>query len=364
MAGDWIQAKVLDVRRETQDAVSILLAYPEDRSAFSFLPGQYVTVRWLFSGKEERRSYSISSVPDDPYLAITIKEVKGGKVSPILCRDVKAGDTLDILPPEGRFVASFGPDTKRKIYLFGAGSGITPLMSILRHALETEPRSQVILLYGSRAEDQIIFRKELDALASKYQGQLFVYHTLSRPDGENWLTSLLGSRKKSAWSGWRGRVDAGKIKDLLTLHPLTQKEDLFFICGPGEFIVTVDKVLIEAGIPEEAIRKEYFTPSADGGHPGTKQAVSRASVRVHLRGQTIDLEVGSKSILDTLLEKGFDAPYSCHSGACATCMGKVIAGEVTMEACFALSEKEIGNGYILTCQAHPASDHVEVTYDE
>jgi len=365
MTGDWIHTKVHEVKRETPDAVSILLAYPDgDRSRLAFQPGQYITVRWHAGGKEYRRSYSISSVPDDPFLAVTVKEVKGGKISPVLCRDLKAGDTLEILPPEGRFIADFGPDFKRNIYLFGAGSGITPLMSILRTVLEKEPRSQVVLLYGNRTEEQIIFRAELDTLAARYQGQFYVYHTLSRPDGEGWLKSIFGSKKRADWSGWRGRVNDARIAEVFERHPRTRKDDLFFICGPGDFIVTVEKALKAADVPDDHVRKEYFTPAGDGGHKDGKTAVAKATARVHLRGQVIDMEVGSRSILDTLLEKGYDAPYSCHSGACATCMGKVLSGEVTMEACFALSDKEIANGYVLTCQAHPASEHVEITYDE
>ncbi len=369
MVGEFIPLKIKEIRYETEEAVSILLDYPEEhKEAFSFKPGQYLTIKWKSGGQEFRRSYSISSVPEDPYIAITVKEVSKGKVSPILARNVKPGDTLDIMIPEGRFTADFDPDKKRVIFLMGAGSGITPLMSILRTALETEPKSTVVLLYGSRSESKIIFKSDLDELTEKYKGQLYVYHTLSRPDDGGFLKSIFG-KKKSEWQGLKGRISPDQVRGMLEKHPPTREPSVFYLCGPGDFIQMAEHTLLSSGIKEELIKKEFFTPPSSE-HPTThigesfKHTGNTSTVTVHLRGETILLQVADETILDTLLDHGYDAPYSCHSGACATCMAKVLQGNVEMDACFALNDQELANGYVLTCQSHPTTGIVEISYDE
>lgn len=366
MNGDFISMIINEVRHETEEAVTILFEYPEElKEKLHYKPGQYITVKWMDGGKELRRSYSISSIPEDPYLAITVKEVEGGKMSPLLCRQLKKGDVLEILPPEGRFTADFGPDHKRNIYLIGAGSGITPLISIGRFVLEKEPMSSVVLLYGSRSVDRIIFKDELERIAEHYKNQFFVYHTLSKPDGKGLhiVKSLFG-KKKSDWKGLRGRISADQVKELIEQHPPTKKGDLFFLCGPGDMIVLAENTLQAAGISKESIKKEFFT-SADPGSVSPAKAKGQASkVKVHMRGEEINIEVKDKTILDTMLDEGFDAPYSCHSGACATCMAKLISGKAEMDACFALSDQEVQDGYILACQARPLTETVEITFDE
>lgn len=369
MISEFIPLKVKEVRRETTEAVSILFEYPEgNKSSFTYKPGQFITIKWYENGLEYRRSYSISSVPDDPYIAITIKEVSKGKVSPILARNIKPGDMLDIMFPEGRFTTDFDPDKKRILFLIGAGSGITPLMSLARTAVEAEPKSTVVLLYGSRTESQIIFRDELDRLTEKYKGQFFVYHTLSKPPEGGLLKSFFG-KKESEWKGLKGRISPEHIQKILAQHPGNRDQSIFFICGPGDFIQMADKALQAEGIREELIKKEFFTsPSSE--HPTiTPHAVVKhpgkgSTVIVHLRGETIEAHVTDQTILDTLLDMGYDAPYSCHSGACATCMAKVLQGKVEMDACYALNDTEVANGYVLSCQSHPLTDIVEITYDE
>jgi ring-1,2-phenylacetyl-CoA epoxidase subunit PaaE len=308
-------------------------------------------------------------VPDDPYLAITIKEVSSGKVSPKLNRHTKPGDVLEVIPPEGSFTMDFDPGKRRQLFLIGAGSGITPLMSLLRTALEQEPKSTVILLYGNRLESQIIFKSQLDALAERYKGQLFIYYTLTKPDGEGGLLKSLFGKKQAGWSGWKGRISSGQIREVMDKHPGNRDQAMFFLCGPGDFIQMADQALAANGISENNIKKEFFTPPSSE-HPThqneikKKMAGAPSKVIVHLRGDTIEATVTDKTILDTLLDLGYDAPYSCHSGACATCMAKVLQGKVEMDACFALSDKEIESGYILSCQSHPTTDLVEITYDE
>lgn len=368
MTGEFITVLVKEVRQETSEAVSILIEYPPgQREKFAYTSGQYVTLRWKDGSKETRRSYSISSVPEDPYIAITIKEVAGGKISPILCHKIKAGDQLEMMHPEGRFTGNFGPDNKRNIYLIGAGSGITPLISIARTALEQEPRSKIILLYGSRTEPQIIFKSELDKMAEHYSGQFFVYHTLSKGSSSG-LKALFG-KKKPEWTGLKGRISADHINDLVKKHPISKKNDLFFLCGPGDLILMAEQTIKSHDVETEAIKREFFTPASEEAlqkahllHPHNHSHVSK--VTVHLRGQTIEAEVKDKTILDTLLDMGIDAPYSCHSGACATCMAKIIHGKAEMDACFALSDKEVASGFILSCQSHPLTPTMEITYDE
>jgi ring-1,2-phenylacetyl-CoA epoxidase subunit PaaE len=369
MVGEFIPLVVREVRRETADAISIFFDYPGgDKESFPYHPGQYLTIKWKDGEEEHRRSYSISSVPDDPFISIAIKEVPKGTVSPILSREIKPGDTLEVMFPEGRFTTEFHPDKKRTIFLIGAGSGITPLMSLVRTALEKEPKSTVVLLYGSRTEAQIIFKNDLEKLANRYQGQFFVYHTLSKPEDGGLLKGLFG-KKKTEWQGMKGRISLSHIKNILDKHPGNRDNAIFFLCGPGDFIQTTEKSLLSLGIKEDLVKKEYFTPPSTE-HPtledgkSMKHTGKTATVTVHLRGETITIPVKDDTILDTLLSLGYDAPYSCHAGACATCMAKVLQGSVEMDACFALNDHEIASGYILSCQSHPTTEVVEITYDE
>lgn len=369
---DFYPLTVKSVTPETADTCTLELHISEEmREQFAYSAGQYVTVRWHSPQHELRRSYSMSSSPLDKRLAITVKKVSGGQMSTYLHDQVKAGDTLEVAPPQGRFTAVLHPEKRRTYYFFGAGSGITPLMSLLRTILEAEPMSTIFLLYGSRDEDNIIFRDELEHLSGRYAGQLHVEHILSQPKRSSaGGGGLFGLFKKSSinWQGKTGRIDRTAVMEYLDENmPHGPESDcLYFVCGPGNMAESVRQVLLGRGIEEKQVHAEYFLNAhhvpgeiAPGDATGSSKRVI-----VHLKGQRIELPVpDGATILDVLVKAKYDPPYSCTAGACSTCMAKVISGQVAMDACYALDDEEVKAGYILTCQSKLVTEVVELSYD-
>ena len=367
MQNDFHELRVSRTERQTDDASVLYFEVPEAlAAAFDYAPGQYITLEVTVGGQPERRAYSMCTSPlHRGEIGVCVKRLPGGKVSNYLLDAVKPGDAVAVMPPDGRFVARTDPAQRKTYYLIGAGSGITPLMSIARTVVEREPGSAVHLLYGNRDERSIIFADELEAMDTRYNGQFTVDHVLSRPERKKagGLGGFFG-KKVSTWSGRTGRVDPQELKRFLAeREPRTDKR-AYYICGPGAMIDTVEKELLRGGVPAEQIHTERFVvaPVADADKVASAEG---NVVRVTLDGKTHEVSVAAdKTILETLVDQGHNPPYSCTSGACSTCIAKVTRGEVKMDVNHALDPDEVEEGYCLTCQAHPVTAEVELSYDE
>ncbi|MBK6933460.1 MAG: ferredoxin--NADP reductase [Saprospirales bacterium] len=366
---DFHAIKVNNIVPETPDTVTLEFAIPDHLlPVFAYKQGQHITIRHELNGHEVRRSYSMSSSPVESRFAVTVKKVAGGRMSTFLHDQLKAGDTLELAPPDGRFFTPLDPDKRRTYYIFGAGSGITPLLSILKTTLEVEPMSSIFLLYGSRDEENIIFRDELERLSERYTGQLFVEHILSRPKKAA-SGNFLGLFKKytSNWAGKTGRIDGRAVGQYLdeNLPHGPEGDCQYFICGPGNMAETVKAALLGRGTSSKLIHTEHFVnPTHIPGEFSAAPGERPVRLIVHLHKKRIETTIPpGATILDVMVKEKHDAPYSCTAGACSTCMAKVVQGKVRMDACYALDDEEVKAGYCLTCQSHPDSDVVEISYD-
>ncbi|TSD85971.1 phenylacetate-CoA oxygenase/reductase subunit PaaK [Mycobacterium sp. KBS0706] len=347
---------IRDLRRETADAVSIAFDVPDGLAGdYRFAPGQYLTLRATIDGEDMRRSYSICSGPDDGELRIAVKRVEGGVFSDWVNRTLQPGDEIEVMTPTGRFGAPCIPERPRIHVGFAAGSGITPVLSILRGVLAREPDSRFFLFYGNRSTAEILFREALEELKDRFLGRLSVFHVLSQEEQD--LAVLTG------------RLDDEKVRRLLRLVVPAEAVDEVYLCGPEAMSREIAATLAELGIGPEKVHVELFV-SALGGRPRPKpvapplDAPSRTAV-LTVDGKRREVPVADgESILDAALRAGMDLPYACKGGMCSTCRAKLVEGEAAMDLNYSLEPWELAAGFILTCQSHPKTGRVVVDYDQ
>lgn len=365
MSSTFNALKVIDKINETVDSSSFLLEIPDSlKDAYKYDSGQYLTLKTKVNGEELRRAYSIFTSPSANKFGFTVKRVKGGKVSNFLIDKVFEGDSLEVMNPEGKFVLKPNPDLNRDHYFIAGGSGITPVMSMINTVLEEEPKSTAYLLYANRNEKNIIFKTQLDSLEAKYKNQFVLTYIISQPTKEK-AGGLKGlfSKGKVAWQGLKGRIDSKCLENFLNENPSKSNNNYYYLCGPGGLIQSTESFLKSKAVDSSKIKKEYFT-SAEETNSQPKVSGANATAKVQLNGENFEIELPkNKTILEALLDKGKDAPYSCTSGACSTCIAKVKSGKVEMDACFALDPDEIEDGYILTCQARATTPELDIDFD-
>ena len=353
--------KIKDVQRETDDAVSIAFDVPTDMNGtFEFIPGQYLTVRARIDGAPQQRTYSICSGLDDGELRIAVKRVEGGAFSNFANDNLTAGMELDVMPPLGRFTARPGEHAGAHYAAFAAGSGVTPIFSIVKTLLEREPDSTFTLFYGNRDRGSVIFREQLEDLKDRFLERFTLVHVLSR-EGQD--VDLL-----------HGRLDANRITTFAKAG-LFDPETVttFFLCGPGNMIETGRQALEGLGVPSERIRFELFTTGREGLESAepmserAKAAVSEgAKIEAVLDGavREFSMQDGDANVIDAAHRQGIELPFSCKGGMCCTCRAKVREGEVEMAANYSLEPWELEAGFVLTCQARPLTSKVVLDYDE
>lgn len=336
-----------DVVKITDDTVKVVFDIPaEEKENFTFIPGQYLTITVVIDGKEERRSYSICSGINEP-LAVAVKQVDGGVVSTWMNTKAKIGDEVTLAYPTGNFKLT---DIGGTYVAFAAGSGITPIMAMVK-AMSLGKQGSMKLFYGSKSKQGIIFHDELEELRSEG------IHT----------TYLLSQEKLDGYIS--GRLDQENVAQIIKGNLELLKADGFYLCGPEEMIYTVKNSLQTFGVPEEKIHFELFTaPTIMKSTQKTALAdfngVSEVTIILDDEHTTFELASDGDTILNELDVHGIDAPYSCRGGVCSTCKAKIIEGAATMDNNMSLTDNEIAEGYVLTCQAHPASEKVVITYDE
>lgn len=348
--------KISDVRKETEDTVSVAFDIPASiKENYSFLAGQYLTLKATINGDAIRRSYSLCAAPHEQEWRVAIKQVEHGVFSSYANSVLKKEDTLDVMTPTGNFCLHPEKKAQKNYVLFAAGSGITPILSILKTVLKEEEKSSVTLFYGNKNFNSILFREELEALKNRFMNRLRVIHILSRESLGNAIQ--------------KGRIGKEKCSELYHAFLAHEGIDAVYVCGPEEMILGVKDSMLENGVAKENIHFELFTTPGSSKtvvKPKSSEENIASNVSIILDGDVIDLALNSsgETILDAALKAGADLPFACKGGVCCTCKARILEGTASMDVNYALEKDEVEAGYILTCQAHPTSEKLIVSFDD
>ncbi len=354
MSHELYELKVQTINRETDECVSVEFAIPPDlTNLFQYQQGQYLNLEKEIDGQLLRRSYSLCSAPYENKWRIAVKEVHHGVFSCFINQKLKPGDTFMVQAPGGRFFTRLQESQSKQYVFFVAGSGITPVLSIIKQILHEEPRSRIMLFYGNQRTEQIIFLEELLALKNLYIDRLALHFLLSREEMEEEL--------------FHGRLNSEKLKRFAQVLFQPKEVDEFFMCGPETMILELRESLQQLGVDPHKIHMELFGVQIQKPKPVFEHASGseNCQVRMTLDGRTFEfiLPYNSDNLLDAALKQGANLPYACKGGVCCTCKTKLIQGEVDMMVNYGLEEDEIKNGYILSCQAFPKTEKLEVNFD-
>lgn len=341
---------IKEVTQETPSAISVAFTIPiELKPVYQFIAGQYVNLKLTLDGEEIRRAYSICSSPNSDELRIAIKSVNKGVFSKFANDNLKVGDIIEVGQPEGRFTFEPVIDRQKNYAAFAAGSGITPIMSIIKSVLESEPKSTFVLVYGNKTQEETIFHQQLHDLHLKYVARFFVHYVYSQAKVDNELF---------------GRIDKSAVNFVLNNKHKEKEFDKFYLCGPEEMINIVSNVLKEHNISEKDIKFELFsTPTLENVPNISVEGHTKITVLVDDDEATFEMSK-KQTLLEAALKQGIDAPYSCQGGICSSCLARITSGSAVMAKNSILTDGEIADGLILTCQAHPTSDEIYVDYDD
>ncbi|MEJ8755838.1 ferredoxin--NADP reductase [Pontibacter sp. H259] len=356
MSNSYHTLKIADITRETSDAVTLHFEQPQNQT-INYKPGQFLTLIIPFEGKKERRSYSLSSTPHENTLSVTIKRVPGGKVSNYLLDNAAVGQEIEVMEPLGNFCITCDAAETRNVILLGAGSGITPLMSILKGVLREEPNSKVTLLYGNRDENSVIFKDQLEQLRAENPDRLKIAYIYSQP-------------KQNC--EYRGRMNQSLIIKILERLQLSKiSNGLYFMCGPEGMMDEVKKALHVLHVPSDKVFRESFVSSKLTGEPDSDQhgnvsatdedEITTQTVTIIYEGSEYSVTVNpDQTILEAALDQDVDLPYSCQAGLCTACRGKCLSGKVHLDEREGLSDAELDEGYVLNCVGHPLTSDVVI----